>query len=556
MTSITIPRHELEQAIKTKATAEVLHQAVMMGVEIDEATPEHITIDISPNRPDLLSTQGFARALAAFIGKAPGLRNYPTTPSKRKVFVDENVKNVRPYTACAIIKNLKLDEERLKEVIEIQEKLHTTFCRRRKKAAIGIYPLDAIEGNITYTALPIDKIAFRPLEAAASMTMREILAEHPKGKEFAHLVAGMTHLAVFMDNKKNILSVPPIINSHDTGKITTATTEAFLECSGYDQRTCQEVVRIISAALADMGASVHTMEVVYGRKTDVTPEMTSQRQEFYGYYVNRRLGTNIKDEEFAPLLAKMGLGLEKGRIKDTYYALLPPYRVDFLHPIDVVEDIAIAYGYERIIPVLPAVATTASETPRARFERVIRGILIGHGLFEAKNYHLLSRQYQTAFMPDHTTTDMCTLQSSVSEEYDALRATLLPMMLQAFSRNKTHEYPQGFFELGTVFSPAPTHVEETGHLCIGLAGDADYTRVRQLVDAVLAGVGKTGAYHAVDDHRFLKGRCAEVIVDGVALGRVGEIAPSLLVHAGLAVAVAAAELDCDVLRFIATGKES
>jgi len=533
-----------------QSSPDLLHQIAMMGVEVDDETADELVVDITPNRPDLLSQAGFTRSLAAFLGKKPGLRAYTTTPSKLKVTVDESVRGIRPFTACAVIRNLKLDDERLKEIIDIQEKLHTTFCRRRKKAAIGIYPMEAISGNITYLALEPSKIKFRPLEAGAEMTAQQILEEHPKGKEFAHLVQGLPKYALFMDGKKKVLSMPPLINSHDTGKITTATTEAFLECSGFDFRTCSEVIQIICAALADMGASIHTVEVVYSKKTEVTPDMTPKRQEFYGYYVNRRLGTKLKKEEFAPLLAKMGLGFEEGRIKETYYALLPAYRVDFLHQIDVVEDIAIALGYDKITPELPHVATTAAETPTSKFDAILRKVLVGQGLLEAKNYHLTNGAFQLAVDGD----EMVTLRSSVSEEYNVLRSSLLSVSLQMLARNKLHEYPQSFFEIGTVFTPAPEHVEETNHLAIAIAGgDKDYTNARQACDGLLSALGLVGRYEEHSDRRFLPGRCARVVVDGAAVGVLGELSPRVITHAGLVVPVAYAELDVNVLRLIRLG---
>lgn len=550
----------------SQSSPELLHTIAMMGVEVDDETPEELVVDITPNRPDLLSQPGFTRALAAFTGKKQGLRAYTTTPSKLKVTVDESVKGIRPFTACAVIRNLKLDEEKLKEIIDIQEKLHTTFCRRRKKAAIGIYPMEAISGtqdsknpgaegrepsrNITFLALEPSKIKFRPLEADADMTAKQILEEHPKGKEFAHLVEGLPKYALFVDSKKKVLSMPPLINSHDTGKITTTTTEAFLECSGFDFRTCHEVIQIICAALADMGATIHTVEVVYSKKSEITPDMAPKRQEFYGYYVNRRLGTNLKREELAPLLAKMGLGFEEGRIKETYYALLPPYRVDFLHQIDVVEDIAIALGYDNIVPELPRVATTAAETPASKFDAILRKILVGNGLLEAKNFHLTSGEFQLAVEGG----EMATLRSSVSEEYNVLRSSLLAVSLQMLARNKLHEYPQRLFELGTVFTPAPEHVDETEHLAITLAGgEMDYTNARQLTDGLLTAFGLTGRYVEKSDPRFLSGRCAQLVVDGVAIGMLGELAPRVIAHTGIVVPVAYAEIDIDVLRLIRLG---
>jgi phenylalanyl-tRNA synthetase beta chain len=123
-------------------------------------------------------------------------------------------------------------------------------------------------------------------------------------------------------------------------------------------------------------------------------------------------------------------------------------------------------------------------------------------------------------------------------------------MLQMLSRNKIHEYPQFFFEIGTVFAPEPLDVKETTHLGVTLAGDVDYTRIRQIVDGLLYAMGLTGTYAAADDARFLKGRCAKVSVNSVELGVLGEVSPRVLSLNALVVPVAAAELDIDALRKI------
>ncbi len=548
MVSIKINKPQLLKDLGVQESAHLLEQIVMMGVEIDENTAEELIVDITPNRPDMLSQAGFTRSISAFLEIKSGLSTYVATPSKLKVFVDESVKTIRPFTACAVIKNLKLTEEKLKEIIDIQEKLHTTFCRRRKKAAIGIYPMEAISGNITYLALPPEKIRFLPLESTKEMSAKEILEEHPKGKEYAHLLKDLPMYALFQDSKKKILSMPPIINSHDTGKVSLDTKEVFIECSGFDFRICHEIIQIICAALADMGATIHTVEVVYAKKSEITPDMKPKRQEFYGYYINKRLGTNFTKEELVLLLAKMGLGFEDGRIKDTYFALIPAYRVDFLHQVDVVEDIAIANGYDNIKAALPNIVTIAGESNTTKFDKILRKILVGYNLLEAKNYHLVNKDLQQAINPQ---AEYTLVRSSVSEEYNSLRESLLPGILLMLSRNKLYEYPQSFFELGTVFTPAPENVEETEHLAIAIAGpDTDYTKVRQLADGLVRALGLAATYIEHDDARFISGRCAALIVDGVRIGVLGELHPRVITQGEVTVPIAYAELDIDVLRLI------
>lgn len=544
MVTLTLNKKRLLDDLRKIDVDVLLERMAMMGVEVEEHTQTEIIVDITPNRPDLLSQPGLTRALMSFLGIKPGLREYGVQKSKLKVKVDPAAKEIRPYTACAVATNLALDDERLRELIDIQEKLHVTFCRRRKRAAIGVYPMDAISGNITFTALPLEEIKFRPLEAAGIMSAKEILETHPKGKEYAHLIIKLPKYPVFLDAKNNVLSMPPVINSHETGKVTIATKEIFIEASGHDMRICEEIVRIMCCALFDMGATIQSVEISYGKRVERTPDLSTRKQQFLGYYINKRLGTSITKEQFPQLLSKMGLGFEDGRVQETHYALIPPYRVDFLHQADVVEDIAIAYGYDAIMSSLPTLATTARESETTLFKNTVRTVLASAGLLEAKNYHLLSSVYQRAL----DLQEPVLLKSSVSEEYDSLRTSLLACLLKTLSINRTHEYPQQFFELGTVFSSAKEGVVESQHLAIVLAGDADYTRSRQVVELLLRALGVTAVFQPVQDARFLAGRCAAIIVREKHIGVVGELAPQALSAAQVPVPTAGCEIDLDYLR--------
>ncbi len=542
MVSLILNKDRLLRDLDQEPSDELLHTIAMLGVEVEQVTEDEIVVDVTPNRPDLLSQQGMTRALLAFMEKQPGLREYPTRKSTLTVRVDPAVQTVRPYTACAVASNLKLDEERVREIIDIQEKLHVTFCRRRKRAAIGIYPLEAISGNIVYTALPPKKIVFRPLDGKRKQPMPDILRGHPKGREYAHLLEGLPCFPVFLDGKGNVLSVPPIINSHKTGRVTTKTKRVFIEASGHDFRVCHEIIRMICAALADSGATIESVNVKYGKRTERTPDMTPTRQQFFRYYVNRRLGTNIQKKDLPRLLGRMGLGFQDGRVRETHYALIPPYRVDFLHQIDVVEDIGIAYGYENIEPCLSDMSTVASESPMTRFKDLIREVFVGYGLLETRNYHLVPREFQQRISDG----EIVTLKSCVSEEYDSLRATLLASLLSTLRENRVHEYPQRLFEIGRVFSPADQGVEEQEQAAVVLAGE-DYTAIRQVVDGLLLALGIEAVFSPCEDDRFIRGRCAVIKAGKHELGLLGEIGPRVLEVSTLTVPVAACELNLNSL---------
>ena len=141
MAKIKFSRKEFEKHFKIDDAMK--EKISLFGTHLESLSEEEVELEILPNRPDLFSLQGFVRCFKAFLGKETGLKEYKINkPGKDyRVYIDKNLKEIRPYTACAVVKNLKFDEERIKEIIDIQEKIHSTLGRNRKKIAIGIYPL-------------------------------------------------------------------------------------------------------------------------------------------------------------------------------------------------------------------------------------------------------------------------------------------------------------------------------------------------------------------------------------------------------------------------------
>lgn len=134
MALISINRKIFEKEIG-KLDEKMQHNIAMLGTPIDKIDENEVLIEIFPNRPDMLSYHGFKRSFLAFIGKQKGMKKYRINKPENDfvVNVDPSVSNVRPYTACAVVKNLKLDDEKIKELLDIQEKLHLTIGRKRKK---------------------------------------------------------------------------------------------------------------------------------------------------------------------------------------------------------------------------------------------------------------------------------------------------------------------------------------------------------------------------------------------------------------------------------------
>ncbi len=548
MPTIQLNKKVVESLIGKKLSKQELKDRISyLGLELESIKGNNLVVEVYPNRPDLLSEQGFSRVLSSFIGSKQGLRHYETKDSGCQLVADNTLKTIRPYTVCAIVKDIKLDNDKIKEIINIQEKLHSNFCRNRKKAAIGIYPLDKIKMPILFTAMQARKISFKPLGMNKVMTAKEILEKHPAGKEYGHLLDGLKEYPVFVDANNNILSMPPIINSEIAGKITKRSKNLFIECSGNDINVLHKCLNIIVTALADMGATIESMHIIYPNKTITSPDLHPSKMKLEKEYVSKILGLSIDNSQIKQLLSKMGIGFA-----DTH-ALIPAYRTDIIHQIDLVEEIAIAYGYDKIKEEIPDVATIAEENAVESFRNKIANVLSSLGLLEVNTYHLINKD--DSKIKSKLKDSLVDLENSLSLEYNALRPSLIPSILKVLNSNKHHIYPQDIFEIAKVFKKQKDDALESYNICIALCNrQADFTRIKQILDALSTELGLQLSVSNSNHPSFIHGRTAAVKARGKSIGIIGEINPEVLSNFELEMPVSLLEINIEQLLAVLKSK--
>ncbi len=555
MTILTLNKQQLESKIG-KIDEKMQEKISMFGTPIEEVTESEVSVEVFPNRPDLLSFQGFTRALICFF-KKPGLKQYKTEKPEKdyKVIIEKSVKKVRPYTVCAIIKNLKLNDEKIKELIDIQERLHASYGRNRKKLAIGIYPLEQIKLPIKYLAKKPEDIKFIPLESNKEMNARQILSQHPTGREYAHLLKDKEVFPIFEDANKEILSMPPIINSQKTGKITENTKEVFIECSGHNLLFLQKTLNIIVTTIADLGGEIYEMEI-QDKKSYTTPNLEPEKMLFSIENLNKTLGLELSEKEIINLFAKMGIGYIKGdctqgTVGALGTALIPAYRTDILHEIDLSEEIAIAYGYNNFQPEIPAISTIGKEDKTAIFKHKIAEILIGLKLLEISTYHLSTKekQFKKINIKDFKNQMIEVLDSKT--ENNVLRNSLLAQSIQILSENSDASYPQKIFELGKTFfhdDDSETQIGEKENLCISLCHEkANFTEIKQILDYLMRMLDKNYEIKETENPSFINGRCGEIIINNKPVGILGEINPTVLKNNKIKMPTASLEMNINSL---------
>jgi phenylalanyl-tRNA synthetase beta chain len=526
MPTVNFPKQAFLKAVGRKLNDTMLAEKLaLLGTDVQAITEDEVSVEVFPDRPDMLNLYGFARAFRSYLGAKTGLATPNVKRGKEVVLVDSQLKTIRPYTACAIARKLKLDDVRLKQIIELQEKLHGTYGRKRKRMAMGVYPLAAITFPVRFEARDPSDIVFTPLDSDKALPALQILKEHPKGKEYEHLLFNMRQFPVFIDSDEQILSLVPIVNSEHTGKVTLDTKEVFIEVSGFDFAVCHKALLMVTSALADMGAAIETVEVRYGTKKIHTPDYTPSTMKLSAQTVNDLLGTKLSQTQVCEALQRMGYDAKGTTVK------VPAYRADILHEVDLVEDVAIGYGYEKLVPTTPAITTIGAESESARFERVMRNIFVSLGYLEIKNFCLSSVETQTSMVKQMRRP--LEMENPLNEEYNVLRQQLIPGLLEALAKNRSNEYPHVFFEIGPVWTP-----EEEPRLAFVVCGErAGFTEGKATLEAAFRLLGRELMLKPYEEKLFISGRAA--VFPG---GFFGEVHPEVLEAFDLPFGVVAGEI--------------
>jgi phenylalanyl-tRNA synthetase beta chain len=534
----------------------ILNLIPYIGLDIEGLDTENLRIEYNPNRPDFSSKFGIIRAIKGLLEIEVGIPNFRLSASSNYVIkVDKSVKQVRPYIVSLVAKRKEnLTNEDIKDLIAMQEDLHNGIGRRRKKASIGIHNLDQVQFPLTYTTADED-FAFTPLDKPVNCTIKQILNELDTGIEYGFIVKGAERYPIILDSKNTVLSFPPIVNSNAT-KITANIKNILVEVTATNKRTAEDTIAIIAMSLFDSGYEIQpvTIDDIDTGKKELTPKMDPKRMQIDSSYINQVLGLNLDIHDISFCLNKSRLGTEieekqNGKLACT----IPRYRTDIFHQIDIVEEVAIGYGVFNFQPTLPWSKTSGAKSDLTSFFNVAREILIGLGMLEILNFSLVSKkvQYELMGIRDDIT-KVISVNGTKSSEYEVLRDSLIPSLLQTLSHNIHQEYPQKLFEIGKVFQLSNA-LDEHWNVGVVIAHNtASYTETKSTMQELLNGCfGPKYASMvftpAVYNSMFIQGRCANIIFNEKNIGIIGEITPVAVENFKLRVPVAAFELNMSSL---------
>jgi phenylalanyl-tRNA synthetase beta chain len=532
MAVITLPYKYLERLTRTDRKT-ILEKVPLIGSDVERTEEDHADVEFFPDRPDLFSPEGVARAMRGYLGIETGLPEYPVKPSGISFSIDPRLADIRPVLGAAVIRGVTFDDESIQSIMSLQESLHWAVGRGRSKVAIGIHDLDTVKPPFRYIASPRSR-KFIPLDYTEEMTMEEILEKHPKGRDYAKIVKDFPLFPLIVDKDDHVLSFPPIINGERT-RVTIDTRNILLDTTGTDQRAVGVAVNIICTAMAEAGASIESVEIAGVQTPTLAP---AERTVSVGE-CSRLLGVELTPVVMAELLRKMRFGAEPAGA-DRVDVRVPCYRADIMHDWDLFEDVAIAYGYDRLESHPPKTFTVGKPHPVQVNAALAREVFTGLGFLEVMPFTLTSEDVLYRKMQRNGTAGVLQVMHPISIENTVVRTELLPLLLEFLTINRHRELPQRLFTVGDVVLDCKTHQQSAG---VSTHPDADFSEAYAAADAVLHELSITYTVKESADPSFIEGRRGDIIVAGEKVGVFGEIHPAVLVAFELEHPVAAFELD-------------
>jgi len=538
-------------------TSEKKIQEKETGKADSQASDEIIyKIDVPANRYDLLCLEGIARALRVFLEreKPPTYSLAPAAKPQKMVISQQNPPHIRPVVVCAVLRNIKFDDRSYKSFIDLQDKLHQNICRKRTLVSIGTHDLDKIEGPFTYAALPPKDIKFIPLKTDKEMDGNQLMQylDHDlQLKKYLSIIRDSPVYPVILDNRKKVLSLPPIING-EYSKMSANTTNVFIEVTATDFTKADIVLNIMCTMFAQYCAKPFTIEPVevvgLDGKSAMFPNVSSREMEASVDYIVSSIGAKIPADQVARILSKMSLSATlNSNNNNTVKVAIPCTRSDILHACDIMEDVAIAYGYNNLVKEIPRTLTYGKQQPLNKLTDLLRGEVAMAGYSEALTLSLCSREENFKFLNKPEDSSAVSIANPSTLEFQVARTSLLVGILKTVSHNRKSPLPIKVFEISDIV--LQTKEKDVGatnkrNLCALHCGHTSgFEVVHGLLDTLLLALGckwkgiaqkddpKGTKYYELkpsSDATYFEGRRADIMIDGKKVGVVGTIHPQVL----------------------------
>jgi phenylalanyl-tRNA synthetase beta chain len=560
MPTIDIKKRDLDILIGKKLSLAALEKHLMLAkAELKEhnAGTDDLKVELSDsNRPDLWSSEGIARQIrTALSGKPEELHFFKHgRKATREIRVSKDMKSVRPYIAACTANDVRMNDDVLAQMIQSQDKLSEIFGRKRSTVSIGIYELNRIVFPVDYRLAEPSSVSFTPLGLEEKLTLAEILERHPKGIAYGSIVKHFSKYPVLTDGMGRVLSFPPIINSRELGEVKPQTKTVLIEVTGTDLRMTVLTLNILAANFFDRGADIEPVLVTYPYDTELGRRIAFPYDTSGRYTVPLAKFSDGLGEEVTLTDVKKHLG-SYGHIVSArgnkVSVVVPPYRDDIMHPIDLVEDYAISRGYDSFEPVMPRQSTVGSLSRIELLSDTVRGHMVGSGFQEIMSNILCSREeLEYALLPGEKLVEV---DNVMSLAYSVLRNRLIPSLLNVETTSSKAFYPHRIFEVGevAVFDEAQNLGSRTDLNLGALISHpaANFSEMHSSLDVLLYYLGIDYRLEPAEHPLFIQGRCGKVVSEGAELGFIGEVRPEALEVKQITMPCAAFEINLDKMLF-------
>lgn len=500
---------------------------------------QELEVEVTAERPDLLSAEGFCRAINIYNGVS---RSIPEQlePSGRTIHVAPEVESLRPCIAALVVEGVDLSHGGLDALIQFQEKVTQTFGRQRKKIAIGVYDLDPITGDLYYTTVHKDELTFTPLKGDRPMTARQILRDHPSGVLYAATLPEQETVPALMDARGTVLSMPPIINAEGIGAVTHETRNLLVDVTGILQQTVLDTINILAHNFLDTGARVKTVAIATPTETFTTPNLDRKEVTFSAKFLNEIIGTSIPKQDLGLYLERMDL-----HPTGTDIVKVPTYRTDIFSQIDIAGDLLVAVGIEQLQADFSSLKFFTGEADSLRsFVFKVGDLAQRMGLMEVKSFVLTDPDLLNHFSSTYVQT-----ANAKSRTYSTTRTTLQAGLLEILSRNINEPKPINIYEIGEVLNQSSDRSIHENFLWgfASLDARASFAIAKSYTQTLLHALGITYSLVECDAPYYIPGRAATVMIDQQVAGQFGEIHPEVLHAFSFPEPVCSGELDCGLL---------
>ena len=542
----------------------------IMGCPVDVNNEDTIEIEVFPDRPDLLSHETMAKASRSFLGIGKTEVDLDIHEGDIDVIVDSSLAEVRPVIRGAIVRGVDIGSDQnqtdgfIQSLMDHQEKLHMTLGRRRRFASIGVHDLSSINPPFRVLTVP-SEYSFLPLAGDEEMTIAEILEEHPKGAEYAHLMEGLDRFPVILDADDRVLSFPPIINgSHTT--VNSETRDFFIDVTGWDERACDACLLLICLSLSERCGKVESVKIIGDASEVSSPRGDHRVHRVPDRLIKKILGLSMESGDLAESLEKMGGRLDETRTvtdgpneyqrwsdcavgEKEHIVSMPRWRSDIMHPIDIIEDIAIGYGFENLPMQMSSLHLDAVPLKSSQLRRRFGESMRACGLQEVQSLTLSNERDQFSKMRWGEIGGTATIANPITSEHTILRQSVLPSLLGLLAANRHHELPQRVYELGTVVRDV-MNMDRGSWACAEVG--SGFSSAKGIAQAVLRDMGAELSeveFQALETGfgPWIPGRGASVSIRGEVIGEFGEIAPEIGLSFGLKCPIHAGEFDLEML---------